>query len=95
MDLLIGADADADEANVYVVPTGRAAQIAEADVAAAAARRHPDPAAPVAAHRAQWPQASAGQLLANLITDVFAEGSRHLADAHAARAPVAEGPGRA
>ncbi|MGY5125316.1 carboxylesterase family protein [Streptomyces nigrescens] len=83
VDLLIGTNAD--EANLYVVPTGRAARITEAEVAAAAARRHPDPAALVAAHRAQRPDASPGELLAHLITDVFTEGSRKLADAHAAR----------
>ncbi|MFJ3954044.1 carboxylesterase/lipase family protein [Streptomyces libani] len=83
VDLLIGTNAD--EANLYLVPTGRAAGITEAEVAAAAARRHPAPAALVAAHRAQRPDVSPGELLAHLITDAFTEGSRQLADAHAAR----------
>ncbi|MCF3144002.1 carboxylesterase/lipase family protein [Streptomyces platensis] len=83
VDLLIGTNAD--EAALYVVPTGRAARITEAEVAAAAARRHPDPAALVAAQRARWPDASPGELLAHLVTDAFTEGSRRLADAHAAR----------
>ncbi|MGY4969117.1 carboxylesterase family protein [Streptomyces nigrescens] len=83
VDLLIGTNAD--EANLYVVLAGRAARITEAEVAAAAARRHPDPAALVAAHRAQRPDASPGELLAHLVTDAFTEGSRQLADVHAAR----------
>jgi len=48
-------------------------------------RRHPDPAALVAAQRARWPDASPGELLAHLVTDAFTEGSRRLADARAAR----------
>ncbi|MFE1176709.1 carboxylesterase/lipase family protein [Streptomyces sp. NPDC058773] len=82
VDLLIGTNAE--EANLYTVPTGRAARLTEAEVAAAAARRHPDPAALVAAQRARRPEASPGELLAGLVTDAFTESSRQLADAHAA-----------
>ncbi|MFE1173278.1 hypothetical protein [Streptomyces sp. NPDC058773] len=43
---------DAEEADRYAVPTGPAAPLIEADVATAAVRRHPAPAAFVTARSA-------------------------------------------
>jgi para-nitrobenzyl esterase len=82
-DLLIGVNAE--EANLYSVPSGSGAKVTEADLLAAAARRHEAPEALVAGYRARNPGASPAALTSRLITDVYAESNRALADAHAAR----------
>ncbi|MFJ9543274.1 carboxylesterase/lipase family protein [Streptomyces sp. NPDC101225] len=82
-DLLIGTNSE--EANLYFVPNGSGRELTKADLLAAAARRHAEPEALVARYHARFPDASAATLAARLITDVYAESSRALADAHAGR----------
>ncbi|WP_037355678.1 carboxylesterase/lipase family protein [Amycolatopsis orientalis] len=74
VSLLIGTNAD--EANLY------SANLDDAALQAAAARRFPDPAAALARARAQLPGASPAELAARLMTEAYEASNRRLADAH-------------
>ena len=82
-DLLVGTNTD--EANLYTVPDGSITALTDDGLRAVAARRSARPAALDAAYRARLPLASPGTVASRLITDVYREGSRALADAHAGR----------
>jgi para-nitrobenzyl esterase len=82
-ELLIGTNTG--EANLYTVPSGTITAMGEVGLRAAAARRYEDPEKHIDGYRARFPDASPGELATRLTTDAFVEGSRHLADAHAAR----------
>ncbi|MEV7045038.1 carboxylesterase family protein [Amycolatopsis sp. NPDC051061] len=82
-DLLIGSNAD--EGNLYTVPTRLLETAGDAELMAAARRRFRDPDVRVDRYRSLHPTWSDGQLLARLITDAFNAGSRRLADAHSVR----------
>ncbi|WP_327391798.1 carboxylesterase family protein [Streptomyces sp. NBC_01186] len=84
VDLLIGTNAE--EGNLYLVPVGQYSTSTAADVDAAAARSHPDPARLVETYRKARPGASAGELRSAVLGDaLFGAGSWALADAHAAQ----------
>lgn len=83
VDLLIGTNTE--EGNLYLVPVGKYATSAAADVDEAAARSHPDPARLVETYRKSRPEASYGELRSAIMADaLFGAGSRALAGAHAA-----------
>ncbi|QNE74342.1 carboxylesterase family protein [Streptomyces finlayi] len=85
VDLLIGTNAE--EGNLYLVPTGNYAASTAADVNALAARTHPDPVRLVETYRTARPQASFGELRSAIMGDAaFGAGTRVLADAHATHA---------
>jgi len=82
-DLLVGSNTN--EANLYLVPTGRAQQATPADVAAAAARLQVPVDALTARYRAHGPGLSDQQLLQQITTDgMFGDGTRRLTEAHSA-----------
>ncbi|MGW0905200.1 carboxylesterase/lipase family protein [Streptomyces sp. NPDC002853] len=84
IDLLIGTNAD--EGNLYLVPSGAYAHSTTADVHAAARLSHPEPDLLVDTYRAAHPGASPGRLRAAVMGDaLFGKGSWALADAHAER----------
>ncbi|MGW5735083.1 MULTISPECIES: carboxylesterase/lipase family protein [Streptomyces] len=84
IDLLVGTNAE--EGNLYLVPSGAYAASTAADVRAAAERSHPEPDLLVDTYRAAHPGASAGQLRSAVLGDaLFGRGSWALADAHAER----------
>lgn len=84
IDLLIGTNAE--EGNLYLVPSGAYAASTMADVRAAAERSHPAPDLLVAAYRAAHPGATPGRLRSAVMGDaLFGAGSWVLADAHAGR----------
>ncbi|MGW7066182.1 carboxylesterase/lipase family protein [Streptomyces sp. NPDC054855] len=84
VDLLIGTNAD--EGNLYLVPSGAYADSTAADVRAAAHLSHPDPDLLVDTYRAAHPGASPGRLRSAVLGDaLFGKGSWALADAHAER----------
>lgn len=88
VDLLIGTNAE--EGNLYLVPSGAYADSAEADVRATAARAHPEPGALVERYRAAYPGAAPGVLRSAVLGDaLFGAGSWALAEAHADRSPGA------
>ena len=82
VDLLVGHNAD--EGNLYVVPTGALDTTTPAQLRAAAAYAHADPARLVSVYSAIHPRATPGQLRAILLGEAaFGVGTRRLADAHA------------
>ncbi|MEU4204391.1 carboxylesterase family protein [Streptomyces sp. NPDC026294] len=82
VDLLIGTNTE--EGNLYLAPVGRYTSSTAADVDAAAARAHPDPARLVETYRTTRPGASAGALRSAVMGDaLFGAGSWTLASAHA------------
>ncbi|GAA3136462.1 carboxylesterase family protein [Streptomyces rectiviolaceus] len=84
IDLLIGTNAE--EGNLYLVPSGAYAASTMADVRTTAERSHPEPDLLLAAYRAAYPGAAPGQLRSAVMGDaLFGAGSRALADAHAER----------
>ncbi|MGN9787744.1 carboxylesterase/lipase family protein [Nonomuraea sp. ZG12] len=85
VDLLVGTNTE--EGNLYLAPFGNLSTSTTADVDAAAARSHPQPARLVEIYRKARPQASEGELRSAIMGDaLFGVGSRRLADAHAGRA---------
>ncbi|MDH6624762.1 para-nitrobenzyl esterase [Streptomyces sp. LBL] len=83
VDLLIGINTE--EANLYLAPVGNYATSTAADVDAAAARSHPNPARLVETYRKARPKASFGELRSAIMGDAaFGAGSWALAGAHAA-----------
>ncbi|MFI9842009.1 carboxylesterase/lipase family protein [Nonomuraea sp. NPDC051941] len=88
VDLLVGTNTE--EGNLYLAPFGSLSTSTAADVDAAAARSHPDPARLVETYRKARPEASFGELRSAIMGDaLFGVGSRRLADAHAGRADAA------
>ncbi|MWA09036.1 carboxylesterase/lipase family protein [Streptomyces sp. BA2] len=84
IDLLIGTNAE--EGNLYLVPSGAYATSTMADVRAAAERSHSEPDLLVDTYRAAHPGAAPGQLRSAVMGDaLFGKGSWALADAHAER----------
>ncbi|MGW5860949.1 carboxylesterase/lipase family protein [Streptomyces sp. NPDC055239] len=84
IDLLIGTNAE--EGNLYLVPSGAYATSTMADVRAAAERSHPRPDLLVDTYRAAHPEAGPGELRSAVMGDaLFGAGSWALADAHARR----------
>ncbi|MEU6761973.1 carboxylesterase family protein [Streptomyces sp. NPDC046853] len=84
IDLLVGTNAE--EGNLYLVPSGAYAVSTEADVRAAAERSHPEPDLLLDAYRAARPGAAPGELRSAVMGDaLFGAGSWALADAHAGR----------
>ena len=82
VDLLVGHNAE--EGNLYLVPTGILASTTPADLYAAAAYAHPDPARLLSVYSAVHPHASAGRLRSTVLGEAaFGAGSRLLADEHA------------
>ncbi|MGX1849605.1 carboxylesterase/lipase family protein [Streptomyces sp. NPDC055299] len=81
-ELLIGTNAD--EAALYTVPGGAIDAMTTHTLAAAAARRSARPEALLAHYRALLPGAGPGTWATRLMTDVYLDGSRALADAHSA-----------
>ncbi|MFE9601429.1 carboxylesterase/lipase family protein [Streptomyces hokutonensis] len=83
VDLLIGTNAE--EGNLYLAPAGNYSTSTAADVDAAAARSHPDPARLVETYRKACPGASFGELRSAIMGHaLFGKGSWALASAHAA-----------
>ncbi|MGW6057008.1 carboxylesterase/lipase family protein [Streptomyces sp. NPDC055189] len=84
IDLLIGTNAE--EGNLYLVPSGAYGASTTADVRAAAERSHPEPDLLLDTYRAAHPRATPGELRAAVMGDaLFGAGSWALADAHAER----------
>ncbi|MGW0791294.1 carboxylesterase/lipase family protein [Streptomyces sp. NPDC002911] len=82
VDLLIGTNSE--EGNLYLAPVGTYSTSTDADVEAAAAASHPDPAKLVEAYRAARPKASPGALRSAIMGDaLFGAGSWAMASAHA------------
>jgi para-nitrobenzyl esterase len=82
VDLLIGDTLE--EGNLYLVGMPGFDQVPEQAARDLAARNHPDPDALIAAYRAARPQASGGELMAQILTDaMFRIPSGQLAEAHA------------
>ncbi|MEV0616589.1 carboxylesterase family protein [Nonomuraea sp. NPDC050404] len=82
VDLLVGTNTE--EGNLYLAPFGNLSGSTAADVEAAAARSHPEPARLAETYRRSRPRASAGELRSAIMGDaLFGVGSRRLADAHA------------
>ncbi|GAA4990213.1 carboxylesterase family protein [Kitasatospora paranensis] len=69
VDLLIGTNSD--EFRLFLVPTGVAGSVTEAALRGAAARYGLDSDADLAVYRAQRPDATPGELLAEIATDWF------------------------
>ncbi|MDY7084113.1 MAG: carboxylesterase family protein [Actinomycetota bacterium] len=85
VDLLVGTNTE--EGNLYLVPVGRYATSTAADVDAAAAAAHPDPARLVAAYRRHRPAATDAEIRSAILGDgLFGAGSWALSEAHARRA---------
>ncbi|WP_438493674.1 carboxylesterase/lipase family protein [Streptomyces asiaticus] len=81
--LLIGINTE--EANLYLAPMGNYSTSTAADVHAAAARSHSNPARLVETYRKARPKASFGELRSAIMGDAaFGAGSWALASAHAA-----------
>ncbi|MED7929542.1 carboxylesterase family protein [Nonomuraea sp. LP-02] len=88
VDLLVGTNAE--EGNLYLAPFRNLSTSTAADVDAAAARSHPQPARLVETYHKARPQASDGELRSAIMGDaLFGAGSRRLADAHAGSAAAA------
>ncbi|MFF1698705.1 carboxylesterase/lipase family protein [Streptomyces sp. NPDC058257] len=84
IDLLIGTNAE--EGNLYLVPSGAHTTSTMADVRAAAERSHPRPDLLLDTYRAAHPEAAPGRLRSAVMGDaLFGAGSWALADAHADR----------
>lgn len=84
IDLLIGTNAE--EGNLYLVPSGAHAASTAADVRAAAERSHPEPGLLLDTYRAAHPGATPGELRSAVMGDaLFGKGTWALADAHAER----------
>lgn len=81
-DLLIGTNSD--EAALYTVPGGAIDSMTTRTLTAVAARRSARPEALLAHYRARLPGAGPGEWATHLMTDVYLNGSRALADAHSA-----------
>jgi para-nitrobenzyl esterase len=82
VDLLVGTNTE--EGNLYLAPFGNLSTSTAADVDAAAARSHREPARLVETYRKARPQASFGELRSAIMGDaLFGAGSWRLADAHA------------
>jgi para-nitrobenzyl esterase len=80
--LLIGTNAE--EANLYLAPTGALTDSTEDDLYALAAETHPDPVALVEEYRARLPAAGWGRLRSAMMGDaLFGRGTERLAEAHA------------
>ncbi|MGW8571399.1 carboxylesterase/lipase family protein [Streptomyces niveus] len=83
VDLLIGTNSE--EGNLYLAPVGKYSTSTDADVEAAAAVSHPDPAKLVEVYGAARPGASPGALRSAIMGDaLFGAGSWAMASAHAA-----------
>ncbi|MFI2287538.1 carboxylesterase/lipase family protein [Streptomyces niveus] len=83
VDLLIGTNSE--EGNLYLAPVGKYSTSTDADVEAAAAASHPDPANLVEVYRAARPEASPGALRSAIMGGaLFGAGSWAMASAHAA-----------
>jgi para-nitrobenzyl esterase len=86
VDLLIGTNTE--EGHLYLVPVGKFASSAAADVTHAATSSHPDPLRLVETYRASRPGASFGELRSAVMGDaLFGAGTWALTEAHAAHAP--------
>lgn len=84
VDLLVGTNAE--EGNLYLVPSGAYATSTDADVRDVAEAAHPAPGLLVDAYRAAYPGAAPGRLRSAVLGDaLFGAGSWALADAHAER----------
>ncbi|MEV5887892.1 carboxylesterase/lipase family protein [Nonomuraea fuscirosea] len=82
VDLLAGTTTE--EGNLYLAPFGTLSSSTDADVTAAAARSHREPARLVETYRKARPLASSGELRSAIMGDaLFGLGTRRLADAHA------------
>ncbi|MEU1146725.1 carboxylesterase/lipase family protein [Streptomyces sp. NPDC005863] len=82
VDLLVGTNAE--EGNLYLVPSGAHATSTNADVRAVAEASHPAPDVLLEAYRAAYPGAAPGRLRSAVLGDaLFGAGSWALADAHA------------
>ncbi|MEU6328118.1 carboxylesterase family protein [Streptomyces sp. NPDC047049] len=79
-ELLIGTTTD--EAALYTVPSGAISSMTTRTLDAIAARRSARPRALLARYRTRLPGAGPGELATRLMTDLYAAGSRALADAH-------------
>ncbi|MFJ8962776.1 carboxylesterase/lipase family protein [Lentzea sp. NPDC102401] len=85
VDLLIGTNAE--EGNLYLVPTGKYAGSTGADVDAVAARAHPDPVRLVKTYREERPTATDAQIRSAVTGDaLFGAGTWALTEAHAGQA---------
>jgi para-nitrobenzyl esterase len=83
VDLLIGHNAE--EGNLYLLPSGEFDATTAADLAEAAAYAHPDPDRLLSVYTAAHPGAGHGELRSLILGEAaFGAGSRALADAHAA-----------
>ncbi|MFG2647951.1 carboxylesterase/lipase family protein [Streptomyces sp. NPDC048436] len=84
VDLLIGINAE--EGNLYLVPSGAHATSTMSDVRTAAELSHPEPDRLVDAYRASQPGSTPGQLRSAVMGDaLFGAGSWAMAGAHATR----------
>ncbi|MFH8487139.1 carboxylesterase/lipase family protein [Streptomyces longisporoflavus] len=84
IDLLVGTNAE--EGNLYLVPSGAYVTSSPADVRAAAERSHPAPDLLADAYRTAYPGACPARLRSAVMGDaLFGAGSWALADAHAGR----------
>jgi para-nitrobenzyl esterase len=82
VELMVGTNTE--EGNLYLAPFGNLSTSTAADVDAAAARSHPEPARLVEVYRKARPRASSGELRSAIMGDaLFGVGSRRLADAQA------------
>jgi para-nitrobenzyl esterase len=82
VDLLVGSNAE--EMNLYLVPTGVMHECTPEVLQARVGRCHPDPDALIAAYRVERPEATPGELLAAITGDaLFGVGTTRLAEAHA------------
>lgn len=79
-ELLIGTTTD--EAALYTVPSGAISSMSTRALDTIAARRSARPQALLARYRTQLPGAGPGELATRLMTDLYLDGSRALADAH-------------
>ncbi|MEV6208209.1 carboxylesterase family protein [Kitasatospora sp. NPDC051914] len=82
VDLLVGTNAD--EAALYLAPTGALAATTDHDLLALAARIDGDPKGVLRERRVREPDASPARLRTAIMSDhLFGSGSRRLAEAHA------------
>ncbi len=82
VDLLVGHNAQ--EGNLYLVPTGALATTTAADLRSAAAYAHADPDRLLSIYSAARPHATVGELRSIVLGEAaFGVGSRRLADEHA------------
>ncbi|MDX3358443.1 carboxylesterase/lipase family protein [Streptomyces sp. ME02-6978.2a] len=86
VDLLVGTNSE--EGNLYLAPMGNYSTSTDADVDAAAARSHRDPAGLLETLRRERPRASSGELRSAIMADaLFGKGSRRMAEAHSSHHP--------